>query len=218
MCLGTRDPGGPRRCSGDTRAVYQKAADHVTQLEHAYDELSTGITGLDADAYYTAAMALPPEQRDEALSNLSPHQIGALSQLRRTTIRPDVDAAFADTAPLELTDATRDTSSKTYGDILVHRAHGTEPVHAQLIHPDIAVWRQPSRGDYAIAYRDGDAYRTIVTASKYKTAITMIERIPTLTPPNRLPTSAGHTNPRRRPHPTLRPPPPPCRRHRHRHP
>lgn len=182
MCLATNDLGGPRRCSADTRAAYQKAADHVTHLEHAYEELSAAITGLDAADRYAAAIALPPDQRDEALANLTPQQIDALSQLRRTAIRPDVDAAFADTAPLELTDATRDTSSKTYGDILAHRAHGTEPVHAQLIDPDLAVWRQPSRGDYAIAYRDGDAYRTIVTASKYKTVITMIERIPILTP------------------------------------
>ncbi|EHB48815.1 hypothetical protein MycrhDRAFT_5656 [Mycolicibacterium rhodesiae JS60] len=181
MCLASSDLGGPRRCSADTRTAYQKAADQVTHLEHACDELSTGITSLDAH-HYAAAMALPPDQRDAALANLTPHQIDALTQLRRTAIRPDVDAAFADTASLELTTATRDTSSKTYGDILVHRAHGTDPVHAQLIDPDIAVWRQPSRSDYAIAYRDGDAYRTIVTASKYKTAITMIDRIPILTP------------------------------------
>lgn len=39
MCRGKSEPGGPRRCPGDTRAAYHRAANRVALLERQEAEL-----------------------------------------------------------------------------------------------------------------------------------------------------------------------------------
>lgn len=43
MCRGSSEPGGPRRCSGDTRDGYSRAASAVAELERAEAALSDGM-------------------------------------------------------------------------------------------------------------------------------------------------------------------------------
>lgn len=40
MCRSTGEPGGPKRCSGDTRTTYSRAAQDVDRLEHQVQALS----------------------------------------------------------------------------------------------------------------------------------------------------------------------------------
>ncbi len=53
MCRASTEPGGPRRCSGDTRAAYSRAAALVMQLEKReaalLTELAETVGGPDAD-------------------------------------------------------------------------------------------------------------------------------------------------------------------------
>lgn len=173
MCLATNDPGGPRRCSGDTRAAYQKsaaAADHLdAQKQHLHTQLA--VQALDT---------APGPQRDELLANLTDTDVDALIAARAAAIRPAVDAAF-EALPPHLSGAARDTTIAERTQIPIHRPGGVDTTPATLLDANTAVYRT-RRGDYAIAYRDGQAYRTLATASKYKTAITMANRIPVLTP------------------------------------
>jgi len=43
MCRGSAEPGGPRRCSGDTRDTYSRAAAAVVELERAEAALTEGM-------------------------------------------------------------------------------------------------------------------------------------------------------------------------------
>ncbi len=56
MCRATTDPGGPRRCSGDTRVAYSHSAHSVEVLEEAQSVLQAAL----ADAGHPAAAAPPP--------------------------------------------------------------------------------------------------------------------------------------------------------------
>nr|WP_099020927.1 hypothetical protein [Mycolicibacterium palauense] len=178
MCLATNDPGGPRRCSGDTRATYQKSAAATDALTDQHQQLHTQL----AARTVTEHLAAPPSpHRDELLANLIDTDIDALIATRRADIRPDVDAAFA-ALPAHLTGADRDTTITERAEIPIHRPGGSaDTTSATLLDADTAVYRT-RRGDYAVALRDGQAYRTLATASTYKTAITMANRIPVLTP------------------------------------
>lgn len=46
MCRSSAEPGGPRRCSGDTRASYERAAASVAELEHIEDRLNAQSEGV----------------------------------------------------------------------------------------------------------------------------------------------------------------------------
>ncbi|QIV79639.1 ADP-ribosyltransferase domain-containing protein [Mycolicibacterium frederiksbergense] len=181
MCLATTEPGGPRRCSGDTRAAYEKSATAAHTLDARHQQLHHALTAHDATDRHRAATALPPAQRDELLAGFTPEDIDALAEARRQQIRPAVDAAFAATPTLQLADTPRDTTIAEHAEISIHRPHGTDTMRATCLDANTAVYRT-RRGDYAIAYQDGEAYRTIATASKYKTALTKANQIPALTP------------------------------------
>ncbi|MEU0498017.1 hypothetical protein [Mycobacterium sp. NPDC006124] len=178
MCLATNDPGGPRRCSGDTRAAYERSAAATDALTAQHQQLHAQLTAHTVTEYLAAA---PSPQRDELLANLTDTDVDALITARRTNIRPDVDAALA-ALPAYLTGAVRDTTITERAEIPIHRPGGSvDTTSATLLDADTAVYRT-RRGDYAVALRDGQAYRTLATASTYKTAITMANRIPVLTP------------------------------------
>ena len=181
MCLATNEPGGPRRCSGDTRAAYEKSATTARALHARHEQLQRALTARDATDRYRAATALPRAQRDELLAGFTAGDIDALVDARRQQIRPAVDAAFAATPALRLADTPRDTTIAEHAEIPIYRPHGTETMPATCLDAGTAVYRT-RRGDYAIAYQDGEAYRTIATASKYKTALTKANQIPALTP------------------------------------
>jgi len=57
MCRSSTEPQGPRRCSGDTRANYQRAAETADRLERAYTALSAQTLHRTPAASFT--MALP---------------------------------------------------------------------------------------------------------------------------------------------------------------
>lgn len=173
MCLASTDPGGPRRCSGDTRAGYQKSSAAAAALDAQRQRL---LSQLITDP----AEHRPSARHDELLARLAPAEVDTLIQARRDHLRPAVDAAFA-ALPAHLTDTARDTTIAEHGEITIHRHSGTDTTPATLLDAHTAVYRT-RRGDYAIAYEDGQAYRTIATASKYKTALAMANRIPTLNP------------------------------------
>lgn len=178
MCLATNDPGGPRRCSGDTRAAYQKSAAATDALTAQAQQLHTELTVRTVTEHLAAAHG---PQRDELLATLTDTDVDALITAYRADIRPNVDAAFA-ALPPHLTGDVRDTTIAEHAQIPVHRPGGlVDTTPATLLDANTAVYRT-RRGDYAIAYRDGEAYKTLATASKYKTAITMANRIPVLTP------------------------------------
>ena len=183
MCLATNEPGGPRRCSGDTRAAYEKSATTAHALHAQHEELQRALTAHDATDRYRAVTALPPAQRDELLAGFTTEDIDALVDARRQQIRPAVEAAFAATPELRLSDTPRDTTIAEHAEIPIHRPHGTDTMPATCLDAGTAVYRT-RRGDYAIAYQviDGEAYATIATASKYKTALTKANQIPALTP------------------------------------
>lgn len=173
MCLASTDPGGPRRCSGDTRTGYEKSTAATEALDAQRRELLTRLI--------TEPNTEPPSaRRDEVLAALTPDEVDALIQARRNHLRPAVDEAFAN-LPAHLSGAARDTTIAERGEILIHRPGGTDTTAATLLDAGTAVYRT-RRGDYAIACIDGEAYRTIATASKYQTALTMAHRIPTLHP------------------------------------
>lgn len=171
MCLASTDPGGPRRCWGDTPAGYQKSSAAAAALDSQRQQLlSELITG--------SAEHLPSARHDELLAGLTPAELDTLIQARRDRMRPAVDAAFA-AMPPQLTDMARDTTIAEHGEITIHRHSGTDTIPATVLDAHTAVYRT-RRGDYAIAYQDGQAYRTIATASNYKTSLAMANRNPTL--------------------------------------
>lgn len=173
MCLASTEPGGPRRCSGDTRTGYDKSTATTEALDDQRRQLLTRLI-TEPNTHQ------PSARRDELLAGLTTDEVDALIQARRDHLRPAVDEAFTN-LPAHLSDATRDTTIAERGEILIHRPGGTTTTAATLLDAHTAVYRT-RRGDYAIAYQDGQAYRTIATASKYKTALAMANRIPTLKP------------------------------------
>lgn len=173
MCLASTEPGGPRRCSGDTRTGYEKSTATTEALDDQRRQLLTRLI-TEPNTHQ------PSARRDELLAGLTTDEVDVLIQARRDHLRPAVDEAFTN-LPAHLSDATRDTTIAERGEILIHRPGGTTTTAATLLDAHTAVYRT-RRGDYAIAYQDGQAYRTIATASKYKTALAMANRIPTLNP------------------------------------
>jgi len=53
MCRSSLEPGGPRRCSGDTRVAYERAAAAVADLESRAERLNTEAGGINASASTT---------------------------------------------------------------------------------------------------------------------------------------------------------------------
>lgn len=61
MCRATTDPGGPRRCSGDTRTAYSHSAHAVEVLEEAESVLNAALA--DTGPHTPATPPSPPPKR-----------------------------------------------------------------------------------------------------------------------------------------------------------
>jgi hypothetical protein len=75
MCRSSNDTGGPRRCSGDTRAAYRKAAGEVAQLEAVAGALTTSDRG------FTVAEGTWESPRGSLLTQVEQVDIAHLAKL-----------------------------------------------------------------------------------------------------------------------------------------
>ncbi|XTP38598.1 hypothetical protein ACORG1_34695 (plasmid) [Mycobacterium sp. TJFP1] len=99
MCRATTDPGGPRRCSGDTRLAYSHSAHSVEVLEEAESVLQAAL----ADAGYPAAaaahpLAAPPAEPPLAAAPAvaTPKTVSFADKSTRVEdFRREIDAAIA---------------------------------------------------------------------------------------------------------------------------
>lgn len=179
MCLASSEPGGPRRCSGDTRSTYQRRQDTVDSIEAAREQLSAALAIHDPAETYYAALQLPPAERDRYLAELSPPDIQDLARALNDAAAPAVDRALAATPDPELSAAERDTT-KTMGEItLCQPGRPDTVVDAAILDSNAAVYRT-GNGSQAVALRlnDQDGYTTIAVVPSYAGALNMANRIP----------------------------------------
>lgn len=69
MCLGSNEPGGPRRCAGETRSTYHRRQQALDTLEQSHQEL---LTVINQDAPPTGYAASPAfDQQDTGIMSMS---------------------------------------------------------------------------------------------------------------------------------------------------
>lgn len=98
MCRATTEPGGPRRCSGDTRANYAQSAHAVAVLEESESVLMSAL------AHDTAGMPAAPASEASA-SDVSPAPAASAAGIKQVSfadkstraeaIRAEIDNAIA---------------------------------------------------------------------------------------------------------------------------
>lgn len=182
MCLASSEPGGPRRCSGDTRSTYQRRHDALESIEAARERLTTALAAHDPAATYRAAQTLPPAERDQYLAELTPLDIQDLARALNSDAEPAVDRALAATPDPTLSSAERDTTIKTTGEIAVCREGHSDTVETgTILDANTAIYRTAS-GSHAVGFRlnDQDSYTTIAVAGTHRAALAMANRIPVL--------------------------------------
>lgn len=183
MCLASSEPGGPRRCSGDTRSTYQRRQDTVDRVEQAQERLREALANYHPAAAYHAAHQLPPAERDRYLAELSPLDVQDLARTLNDDVAPAVDRALAATPDPELSSAERDTTMKTPGEITICQPGRPDTVvNATLLDANTASYRT-GNGSHAVAFRlnDQQGYTPIAVASTHAAALTMANRIPVFT-------------------------------------
>lgn len=92
MCRATTDPGGPRRCSGDTRANYSQSAHAVAVLEQAESVLMSSLAGGSGSAMGPGSDQLPPPVTTPAAGAAVSF---ADKDTRIEDIRKEIDEAIA---------------------------------------------------------------------------------------------------------------------------
>lgn len=85
MCRAEHEPDGPRRCPGDTRAAYARAARAVNRLERSEAQLLSELSALDGDDA-------------EAAGESAPRKVVAFADktTRTEDIRREIDEAIAE--------------------------------------------------------------------------------------------------------------------------
>lgn len=182
MCLASSEPGGPRRCSGDTRATYQRRQAAVDGIEAARARLSNALASHDPAATYHAAHQLPAPDRDRYLAELSPLDVEDLARALNDDAAPEVDRAWATTPDPALSCTERDTSINTMGEITICRPGRSDTVEtAAILDANTAIYHTRN-GSYAVGFRlnDQDGYTPIAVASTHRAAASMANRIPVL--------------------------------------
>lgn len=96
MCRATTDPGGPRRCSGDTRAALSRSTESVTVLEAAEQILTSALAGagVGGGASGFAERSSAPDTGITAASPRTPVSFGDKTT-RIEDIRREIDTAIA---------------------------------------------------------------------------------------------------------------------------
>ncbi|MFV8160629.1 ImmA/IrrE family metallo-endopeptidase [Mycobacterium sp. 134] len=88
MCRGRDDVGGPKRCSGDTRAIFERSTAYLAELEDTEEVLKSALRDLDENGPARPALT------DEALIARGA-KVGFTDKTTRTEdIRRELDAAM----------------------------------------------------------------------------------------------------------------------------
>lgn len=90
MCKSVGDPGGPRRCSADSRGTYQRTQQHVQDLEQHHQALSDGQS---YESRQTATYALI-EQLNELRPGRNPFADYDFRQLAHEAVTGSEDRGF----------------------------------------------------------------------------------------------------------------------------
>lgn len=93
MCRATTEPGGPRRCSGDTRAALSRSTENVAVLEAAEQVLNSALADAGAGGG-SGGLAAAAATGSAGASSRTPVSF-ADKTTRSESVRREIDTAVA---------------------------------------------------------------------------------------------------------------------------